>query len=67
MKVNVLKPTEIELKPGDKVEIDFKSQYWKRTLTVTRLVESKYQTYAVFSNGTYRPMSTYGFTWRKVQ
>ena len=65
MKVNVLKPTEIELKPGDKVEVDF-NKPWVGVPYVVRLVESRYQTYAVLSNGTYRPMSTYGLTWRKV-
>jgi hypothetical protein len=65
MKVNVLKPTEIELKPRDKVEIDF-NKPWVKVTYVVRLVESLHKTYAVLSNGTYRPMSTYGFTWRKV-
>ena len=66
MKVNVLAPTEIELKPGDKVEIDFYNNYWCRTVTVRRLVETGCHTYAVLSNSTYRPMSTYNRTWRKV-
>lgn len=65
MKVNVLKPTEIELKPGDKVELDFKYGYCAKVY-VRRLVETHCQTYAVLSNSTYRPMSTYGITWRKV-
>jgi hypothetical protein len=65
MKVNVLKPTEIELKPGDQVELDVKYGA-PRKVYVIRLVESLHKTYAVLSNGTYRPMSTYGFTWRKV-
>lgn len=65
MKVNVLKPTEIELKPGDKVELDFKYGAPSKVY-VRRLVETHCHTYAVLSNSTYRPMSTYGFTWRKV-
>ena len=66
MKVNVLKPVEIELKPGNMVEIDF-NYGCPAIVTVMRLVETRNKTYAVLSNCTYRPISTYGFTWRKVQ
>lgn len=64
--VKEVRYVEVELSPGDKVEVDFMNKNWKTTTYVRRLVETKLHTYAVLSNGTWRPMSTYGLTWRKV-
>ena len=72
MKVNVLVPCEIELKPGDRVVLynvwemygGFKKEVHT---TIKRIVESKNLTYCSFDGCyAYRPISTYGITWKKV-
>ncbi len=71
MKVEVLLPSEIELKPGDEVILNIDkikgTVSTVRVYHVKKLVETKYGTYAVFNNRTWRPMSTYNITWRKVE
>jgi hypothetical protein len=68
MKVNVkeVKFVEVDLKPGDKVEVDWMYKGCRKILCIKRIVETKYHTYAVLSNSTWRPISSYGYTWRKV-
>jgi hypothetical protein len=58
---------EVELKPGDRVELDgFETDWFNRPFYVVRLVETRNTTYAIFSNKTWRPISSYGRTWRKL-
>lgn len=68
MKVNVkeVKYVEVDLKPHDKVEVDWMYAGCRKIFYIRRIVETKYHTYAVLSNGTWRPINTYGITWRKV-
>ena len=66
MKVVVTLPVEIELSPGDKVIL---FDEWFQTKTesrIVRLTETEWGTYAVFSNDTWRPITSYGVSWRKV-
>jgi hypothetical protein len=73
MKVNVLIPSEIDIKPGDKVKLYDVCPCWgawraEVITTVKRVVESRHLIYAVFDGGyAYRPFSTYGKTWEKVE
>lgn len=67
MKCNVLVHKEVDIKPGDKVMVDI--DYVKpmqKIVHVVRVVENQLNTYAVFDNYTWRPMSTHGITWEKV-
>ena len=67
MKVLVNIPGEIEIKVGDEVYIGRKDiNFVKRTVKVRRLVETKSCIYAVLSNHTWRPVTTYNNTWWKV-
>lgn len=67
-KVKVTKEVEIELKPGDRVALDGLTQSLiGRPYRIKRIIENANQTYVVFSNYTWRPLSTYGKTWRKVE
>ena len=61
-KVKVTKEVEVELNPGDVVILD-----GYNTTGIRRLVETYNNTYAVFHNETWRPLSTYGKTWRKKE
>ena len=69
MKCNVLVHKEIEIKPGDLVVLD-DSEWWglngHHHIYVKRVVENRNGVYAVFTNNTWRPMSTHGITWEKV-
>lgn len=67
-KVNVIVTKDIMLKPGDKVSLDGMSSdlFRRRNFTIRRIVENRNQTYVVFSNSTWRPLSTYGKTWEKI-
>ena len=67
MKIVNYVPVEVDLNIGDKVVFDFTTCPRRSGYTVRRLVETEYGVYAVFNNGTWRPMSTYGKTWRKVE
>lgn len=72
MNVKVLVPTTIELKPGDKVRLEqayYTPDGWKNAVaTIDRLVETKHRTYAIFNHPwAWRPLSTYGKTWIKVE
>ena len=66
MKVTMYVPKEISVNVGDRVNFKFTAYPRRCGYTVVRLVETKYGVYAVFDNGTWRPMSTYGKTWWKV-
>lgn len=57
----------IELKPGDVVVLDkMTTDIWGRPVRVERIVESRKTLYAIFSNKTWRPLSSYGRTWMKA-
>lgn len=64
MLAKVKVPLYVELVPGDTVEY-FNYRGEIRQTTIKRVVETKYQTYAVFANNTWRPLSTHGITWIK--
>jgi hypothetical protein len=66
--VKQVRYVEVELLPGDKVELDgIEKSYFGRPYRIVRLVENGNHVYAVFNNDTWRPLSTYGITWRKVE
>ena len=60
-------PEKITVNVGDRVVFGFTSCPRRNGYEVVRLVETVNGVYAVFNNGTWRPMSTYGITWRKVE
>lgn len=60
--VNMNTKVKIELKPGDTV----RCLIYNEDFIVRRVVESESNVYAVFGQ-MWRPMSTYGRTWRKVE
>lgn len=60
--VKVKRSKEISLLPND-IIMDLSSSKRSR---VTRIVESKLRTYVVLTDGTWRPLSSYGKTWRKA-
>lgn len=66
MLVNVLTPSEIDLKPGDRVEFDHTYETRRNGYYIRRIVETSKHTYAVFNNCTWRPITSYGKTWWKV-
>lgn len=65
MKVVVPIMTEIEISPGDCVVAKKENSNLVSHCRVTRLVENMDGLYAVLSDNTWRPMSTYGLTWWK--
>lgn len=69
MIVRVMTPVAIEIKPGDKVLFTKKRDAlpFARSATVTRLTETNGHTFAVLSNCTWRPITSYGRTWKKVE
>jgi len=67
MKIINYVPTEINLNPGDRVNFEY-TQYPRRNgYRIVRLVETTNGVYVVFNNSTWRPISTYGKTWWKVE
>lgn len=58
MKVTVRCPKEIDLKPGYTVRLRSGGD-----VIINRIVETRYHIYVVLSNGTWRPLSSYGKTW----
>lgn len=67
MKCNVLVHKEINIKPGDKVIVNLnRHSSYQKIVSVTRVVENRLGSYAVFDNCTWRPLSTHGITWEKV-
>lgn len=63
--VKVRVDATIELKPYDKVQI-LKGDNEGKVLTICRIIESRNGTNIVFTNGTFRPITTYGLTWQKI-
>lgn len=55
-------PTITEIKPGDKVIANYQKE-----LTVCKMIETASGIRAVFTNGTWRPMTTYNDTWKKKE
>ena len=62
-KVTVKKETYEEIKVGDEVVLDYNPD---KIVRVRKMVETKNGVYAVFSNRTWRPTTTYGYTWAKL-
>lgn len=61
-------PTTTEIKPGDKVVVNFDlPKALQRELVVFKMIETASGIRAVFTNGTWRPMTTYNETWRKKE
>lgn len=67
MKVNVphIVRTDVELKPGDTCVI-LRGYKIGRTMIVRRIIEARSGLRVVFTDGTWRHLSNYGFTWQKV-
>lgn len=61
MIVRVMCPVNVELKPGDRI-----TTIRGRELTIDKMVETRYGTRVVFTNGTWRPTTTYNKTWSKA-
>lgn len=68
MIITMMKPVTVDIKPGDEVRL-LRGEYVRRgvVVTVRRITVRDGLTYAVFSNHTWRPMSSYGRTWEKVE
>lgn len=65
MKAMVYRAVEVKLSPGDKVELRSRGQY-NRSVIIKKLVETIEGVYVVFSDHTWRPLSSYGYSWVKV-
>lgn len=62
MRVKINVPTEISLKPKDAVYlIEERKNTW-----IKRIVETSHGVYVVLYNDTWRPLTTYGRTWKKI-
>lgn len=66
MKIVNYVPVEVNLNPGDRVNFEFTLNPRRSGYYIRRIVETNNGVYVVFNNNTYRPMSTYGKTWWKV-
>lgn len=67
MMCNVLVHKEISIMPGDKALVNINWNGLQKLVHVVRVVQTRCNTYVVFDNGTWRPMSTHGITWEKVR
>ena len=73
MIITMMKPVSIDVKPGDQVELMYDgcgkpiTLERRRYTAVLRLTERDGLVYAVFYNNTWRPISSYGRTWKKVE
>lgn len=56
MKITVMVPKEVDLRPGQKV-------YIQGDFYITKIVQTMDNLYAVMSDGVWRPFSTYEVTW----
>ena len=65
MKVNVLVRSEIELNPGDVCQTYRRDGSKDRIVVVERITQNSYGVKVVFVDGTWRPLRTYGRTWKK--
>ena len=63
MMIDIIKTETITIKPGDKVRIDTSV----KPVTILKVIENRDRLYAVLSNCTWRPFSTYGETWFKIE
>lgn len=63
MLIDIIKTETINIKPGDEVRIDTRV----KPVKIIKVIENRDRLYAVLSNRTWRPFSTYGITWRKVE
>ena len=66
MKVERVVREELRFKPGEVVIIQMGCGGMRR-VEIISIVENAGQTYVVLSNSTWRPISTYGKTWWKVE
>ena len=66
MKAMVYRAVEVKLSPGDRVELRSRGGGYNRHVIIKKLVESVEGVYAVFSDHTWRPLSSYGYSWVKV-
>lgn len=65
--VNQTIKNEVNLKPGDVVNVGWKPlNYVSKTRTVRKLVEDRSGVRVIFDNGAWRPLTTYNMTWWKV-
>ena len=63
----VLVRDKVEIIPDDLVVINInKGSAYRRTLRVKKIIERSSGINVVFNNGTWRPMSTHGLTWLKL-
>lgn len=69
MIISVMKPVSVDIKPGDDVLLTEKwdAVPFGRRATITRITETRGRIYAVLSNDTWRPITSYGRTWKKVE
>lgn len=63
MLIDIIKTETINIKPGDEVLVDTSV----KPLMIVKVIENRDRLYAVLSNCTWRPFSTYGVTWMKVE
>lgn len=54
---------DVHLRPYDEVKV-LKGDRKGETLTISKMIETKRGVKAVFTDGTWRPISTYGTTWQ---
>ena len=68
MKVDVKIRVEatVELKPGDRIQI-LNGYRQGKILTINSIIERRKGVNVIFSDGTFRPITTYGLTWQKIQ
>lgn len=68
MIITMMKPVTVDIKPGDNVKLYFDSYGgFGVVASVRRITVRNGMTYVVFDNNTWRPMSTYGRTWEKIE
>lgn len=69
VQVTITNYVDVDLKPGDKVFFlrNAKDEIRTNMGVISKMVETPSGVYAVFTNGTWRPVSTYNETWWKVE
>ena len=67
MIITMMKPVSVEINPGDTVELIYDGGGFPKFVTVRRLTVRNGLIYAVFSNDTWRPLSSFNRTWKKVE
>lgn len=67
VQVPVVCKNTLNVNPGDKFYVGWKPKnYVRETLVVKKVVETKTGVHVVFDNDTWRPLTTYNWTWWKV-